>query len=230
MITPTSLAEQGLVRAYLTIVQPTVEEPEVPLRFNPTDYTLSKANNFADIAIPGLESPPIQFVRGAAETLSVTFLVDTSDTLEDVRARYVDKLRDLLRVNAELHAPPIVRFVWDRDLFEGVLESLDTKYVLFTPEGVPLRAELSAKLKEYRPVEVQVREMERNSPDVEKTWVVRRGDTLSGISAALYRDPGLWREIARANAITDPRSVAPGRELTVPALERDALARGRSGP
>lgn len=226
MITPVALAGQGLVKAYLEIEQPRVDDPVVPLRFNPTEYQVQKANNFAEIGIPGLESPPLQFVRGGAETLSVEFLVDTSDTLEDVRGKYVDKLRGLLRIDSELHAPPIVRFVWDTQVFRGVLESLDTTYVLFTPEGVPLRARLAAKLKEYRPVEVQVREIDRNSPDVEKSFVVRRGDTLSGIAAAVYRDPGAWRAIARANGIVDPRRLVPGTDLTVPRLE----GRERSRP
>jgi len=218
VITPTALAGQGLLKAYLEIERPQVADPVVPLRFNPAEYVLQKTNNFAEIAIPGLESPPLQFVRGAAETLSVEFLVDTSDTLEDVRKKYVDKLRNLLRIDPELHAPPIVRFIWDRDLFRGVLASLDATYVLFTPDGVPLRAKLAAKLTEYRPAEVQVREIDRRSPDVEKSYTVRRGDTLSGIAAALYRDPTRWRAIAQANGIVDPRRIAPGRELTVPAL------------
>jgi nucleoid-associated protein YgaU len=47
---------------------------------------------------------------------------------------------------------------------------------------------------------------------------VRRGDTLSGIAAAEYGDPALWRPIARANGIVDPRHVEPGRELTIPVL------------
>lgn len=218
MITPASLMRGGLVKAYLEIEQPSVPDPVIPLRFNPTEYQLQKANNFAEIAIPGLESPPIQFIRGSAETLSVEFLVDTSDTLEDVREKYVNKLRDLLRINAELHAPPIVKFVWDTQLFRGVLESMDTTYVMFTPEGIPLRARLTTKMKEYRPVEVQVRETPMNSPDVDKTYVVRRGDTLSGIAAALYRDPSQWREIASANGIDDPRRIAPGTVLNVPRL------------
>lgn len=228
MLTPLSLIGQGLVRAYLEIESPRVDDPVVPLRFNPTEYQIQKSNTFAEIAIPGLESPPIQFIRGAAETLSVEFLVDTSDTLENVRQKYVDKLRNLLRINSELHAPPIVRFIWDKDIFRGVLESLDVTYVLFDPQGVPLRARLKAKLKEYRPVDVQVRDQEMHSPDVDKHYVVRRGDTISSIAGALYRDPTLWREIARANDIDDPRRLAPGRELRVPALDRRRRALERA--
>lgn len=218
MLNPVNIAGQGLVRAYLEILEPRVKDPIIPLRFNPTEYQLQKANNFAEIAIPGLESPPIQFVRGASEKLTAELLVDTSDTLEDVRTRYVNKLRGLMRLNGELHAPPIVRFTWDTQVFVGVLESLNITYVLFTPDGVPLRAKLSAALKEYRPAAVQVKENPTFSPDLEKNFVVRRGDTLSTIASAVYRDAGLWREIAKANQIQDPRVLAPGRVLTLPRL------------
>jgi nucleoid-associated protein YgaU len=217
MITPFSALE-GLVQAYLEILVPSVDDPIVPLRFNPSEYQLQKANTFAEIGIPGLESPPIQFVRGAAEKLTAEVLADTSDTLEDVREKYVNKLRDLMRINGELHAPPIVAFTWDTQIFKGVLESLNITYVLFTPDGIPLRAKMSIVLKEYRPAAVQFKESPKFSPDTEKSFVARSGDTYSGIAALVYRDPGLWREIARASAIADPRTLPPGTVLTLPRL------------
>jgi hypothetical protein len=188
LFTPLDAAGRDIALAYLEIIRPQVSDPLIPLRFAPTEYQLQKSNSFADIPIPGLESPPIQFIRGTAEKLVTEVLVDTSHSLEDVRVRYVDKLRNLLRINSELHAPPIVSFTWDSQVFVGVLESLNTTFTMFTLEGVPLRAKLAITLKEYRPAAVQVKEP-RHSPDVEKTYVVRRGDTLSGIAAMAYRDP-----------------------------------------
>lgn len=218
MLTPVNIAGQGLVRAYLEILVPTVDDPIIPLRFNPTEYQLQKSNNFAEIAIPGLESPPIQFVRGSSEKFTAELLVDTSDTLEDVRKRYTDKLRNLMNINADLHAPPIVRLMWDDQLFKGVVESLNTTYTLFTPDGVPIRAKLSLTLKEYRPVEIQVKENPKSSPNVEKSHTVRRGDTLASIASLAYNDPTRWREIALNNGILDPRRLAPGQVLNLPRL------------
>lgn len=217
-MTPLSAVRQGLVPATLEILSPKVPDPRIPLRFNPSEYQLQKSNNFAEIGIPGLESPPIQFVRGAAEKLSLELLADTSDTLEDVREKYVNKLRNLMRLNAETHAPPIVAFTWDAQVFKGVLESLTITYVMFSPDGVPLRAKLSVTLKEYRPAAVQFRESPTFSPDFDKTFVVRRGDTLSGIAGQVFRDPGRWREIARANDVVDPRRIRPGDALRIPKL------------
>jgi hypothetical protein len=220
METPITSAGQSLQRAKLVIESPSVAEKDkvIEFRFNPTEYQLQKANNFAEIAIPGLESPPIQFVRGNNEKLSVELLADTSDTLKDVREIYVNKLRNLLNIRSESHAPPIVNFVWSRKEFRGVVESLNVTYTLFSPEGTPLRAKLSLTLKEYRPVEIQIKERPKTSPDLEKTWIARRGDTLTSIASAVYRDAGVWRAIAEANNIQDPRRLEPGRVLKLPRL------------
>jgi hypothetical protein len=218
MTTPASSAGQSLQRARLVIESPVTGDNVIPFRFNPTEYQLQKANSFAEIAIPGLESPPIQFVRGNCEKLSVELLADTSDTLEDVREVYVNKLRGLLKIKSESHAPPIVNFVWSTNEFRGVVESLNVTYVLFSPEGVPWRAKLSLTLKEYRPVHIQLKDTPKTSPDLEKTWVVRRGDKLSSIAAAVYRDASAWRAIAKANEIQDPRTLAPGKVLTLPRI------------
>lgn len=216
---PAALAGQGLKRAYLEILVPKVDDPIVPLRFNPTDYKIEKKNQFAEVAIPGLGSSAIQFVRGESERLSVTdLIIDTSDSLDDVRTSFVNKIRSLMDIRSELHAPPVVRLTWSGEVFQGVVERLDATYVLFRPDGVPLRAKLSMTLLGSQPVEVQVKAQPKNSPDVEKTWVARRGDTLAGVSAAVYADPRLWREVARANGIADPRRLRPGTVLTVPRL------------
>jgi hypothetical protein len=218
MSTPVSSLSQNLQRARLVIESPKVADNVIEFRFNPTEYQLQKGNNFAEIPIPGLESPPIQFVRGNAEKLTVELLADTSDTLKDVREVYVNKLRNLLKIRSESHAPPIVNFVWSKNEFRGVIESLNVTYVLFSPEGIPLRAKLSLSLKEYRPVDIQLKDAPKTSPDLEKTWVVRRGDKLSSIAAAVYRDAAVWRDIAEANEIQDPRILNPGTVLTLPRI------------
>lgn len=213
---PTSSAGQT-VRAQLQIIRPSDPVP-IPLRFNPTEYQISKANTFAEIAIPGLEAPLIQYVRGDSEKLSLEALVDTSDCLDDVRVRYVQRLRDLMSIDAQEHAPPLVAFVWDRPVLTGVLESLSVSYVLFTPDGIPLRAKLTMALREVRSAAAQAAATPQQSPTVEKRWVVRRGDTLASISQALYRSPAFWRELAAANGIADPRRLQPGQVLTAPRL------------
>ena len=189
MLTPFDLMRQGLTKAYLKIEQPRLPESQslIPVHFNPTEYVLTKSNKYDDDEIPGLETPPVKFVRGNGETLSTELLVDTSDTLEDVRKKYVDKIRGLMNIQNDLHAPPIVRLVWDKDVFRGVLDNLVVTYVMFRPDGVPLRAKCGISMKEFRTVEEQLKERPRRSPDVEKSYTVARGDSLGSIAFKLFR-------------------------------------------
>ena len=220
MSTPVQSTNPELVRALLLIEQPVLPEDErrIPVQFNPTEYQLQKQNTFAEIPIPGLETPPIQYIRGASEKLTTELLVDTSDTMEDVRELYVARIRGLLDIQSELHAPPIVQLIWDTDVFRGVVESLSVTYTMFRPDGRPVRAKLQLALKEYRPVEVQVRERPKLSPDFDKTYRVVAGDTPSGVAGKVYRKPGEWRAIMVANGIVDPRRLEPGTVLAIPKL------------
>lgn len=221
MSQPINFMGRDFAEATLTIVEPTEDAAEIKLHFNPSEYKIKNENTFAEIPIPGLASPPLQYVRGVARVLSMDLLADTSDTLKNVQTEKVQPILNLLEQKKKLHAPPIVRFDWDKkEIFTGVVTSLEVTYVLFHFNGTPLRAKLALAMKEYRAVKVQLREKQKQtSPDVEKRYVVRAGETLSSISAAVFRDPAHWREIAVANDITDPRSVAPGTVLTVPRLE-----------
>ena len=219
MSLPINFLGREFAEAKLRIVEPTEAKADIPLHFNPSEYKLKKENTFAEVPIPGLESPPLQYVRGGARVLTMDVLVDTSDDLSNVREKYVSKIEKLLAQNEKLHAPPIVEFAWAEQVFRGVLQSLEVNYTLFHSDGKPLRAKLSLSLKEYRPVDVRLKSDKLTSADVEKRYVVRAGETLSSVSAAVFRDPARWREIAVANGITDPRRIEPGTILTVPRLE-----------
>ncbi|MFE2216580.1 LysM peptidoglycan-binding domain-containing protein [Streptomyces canus] len=207
--------------AHLRIVRPAPPQPDagiVHLRFNPTEFQLSKANTFAEIPVPGLETPPLQYVRGGAETLKFDALVDTTDTSDDVDSVYVARLRGLMAKTESEHAPPVVEFVWGSTRFRGVVDSLGVTYLLFRADGSPVRARVSVSLKEHRTAAEQRNNPPGSSPTVTKTYAVRRGDTLSSVSQAVYRSPRHWRVLAAANGISDPRRLEPGQLLTVPPL------------
>ena len=225
--TPVNAAKQGFdKRAHLEVVKPANYEPkEIPLIFNPTEYVVSKQNTFQEIPIPGLNAPPIQFVRGGSEKLTFEAMLDTSDDMSDVR-KWVKPLRKLLAISPEVHAPPVVKFKWEDFEFVGVIESLNITYTLFAEDGYPVRAKCSFGLKQYTTVAEQRAETQKQSPDVEKTYVVVRGDTLSRIAEQAYGDPAPWRQIAKANHIADPRVLEPGQVLTIP--RRGARSRVRT--
>lgn len=50
-----------------------------------------------------------------------------------------------------------------------------------------------------------------------RSYIVKAGDLMTGVSFKVYGTTSRWREIADANALRDVRALQPGRELIIPA-------------
>lgn len=61
-------------KAYL---ENTKTKAKVAFLFNPNELTIEKANQFAEVSIPGLPSSTFQFVKGGARTLNLNLFFDT---------------------------------------------------------------------------------------------------------------------------------------------------------
>ena len=212
----------GLVRATLKNVSKTDQKP-IPVQFNPTEYGIDSGAAFAELQVPGLRTPILQFVRGEGRTLSLELFLDGTDTRaggkpgDSVDDR-LKELRQFVEIDPDLHAPPVCLFEWKDVKFTGVVTSFKEKYSLFAESGKVLRARVTLTLKSYEAVEVQLRDIKPSSPDRTRVRVVREGETLAAISAEVYGDPRLWRVLAEANGIDRPRFVTAGTSLHVPAL------------
>lgn len=133
--------------------------------------------------------------------------------------KYTEEVANLLRIDRELHRPPICLLIWGRfDIFEGVLTDLTQQFTLFQPDGTPVRATLTCSFLQYKSAAQTFKELDLHSADVPKTRTVRRGDTLSSIAAEEYNDPNLWRDIATANGLHNPRALTTGQVLRIPKL------------
>jgi len=185
--------------------------------FNPEEYSLNKDNNFASQAIPGLSSPILQFVHGNVRTLEMELFFDTTDQRSDVRDQ-TQKITDLLKIDSDLHAPPVLQVAWGSLQLRCVLVRANQKFLKFLEDGRPTRARVTVSFNEFIDPEREAKEVNRQTADFTKIYTVVRGDTLSGIAMRYYSDPSLWRPIAIANDIDDPRRIAPGQQLQVPSL------------
>jgi nucleoid-associated protein YgaU len=96
--------------------------------------------------------------------------------------------------------------------FTGVVTQLTQRFDLFLADGRPVRANLTVAFTEY--LDPMKDELE-NDPEF-TTRLVKRGDTLSSIAGEVYRDPTMWRVIAEANQLDDPRQVPVGLRLNIP--------------
>jgi nucleoid-associated protein YgaU len=223
----------AMTKAMIEILEPSVDpsrglQPVFYVQFNPTDYTRVKGAQIAEINIPGIDSPILQFVRGQNEKLTLDLFFDTTaqgmvDPAVDVQT-LTAPFYQLVKIQPTTHAPPRLRFTWGQSLsFKAIVESISQKFTLFSPGGTALRATLSVTFREYKTLDEQIAEMKLQSADHSKSTVIRRGDTLSGIAAKTYGDPTRWREIADAPenkvAAADPLHLVPGATLTIPPLD-----------
>jgi hypothetical protein len=201
--------------------------PVIPVLFNPPEYTITKGAQIAEIAIPGIDAPILQFIRGQTRTLALELFFDGTrigSSLArpgDVRL-LLEPVVQLGRIQPNTHAPPRIRFIWGVGLwFRGIVDSIQQKFTLFTPAGIPVRATLTLSIKEYKTLEEQLKELNLQSADHTKRRVVRRGDMLDRIAFEEYGDARKWRLIADRNAdlVPDPRRLTPGIELEIPAIE-----------
>jgi hypothetical protein len=197
---------------------------EFTVMFNPEEYTLSKDNNFASQTVPGLGSPLLQFVNGNLRTLEMELFFDTYLPLtteakppRDVREE-TQKIVDLLKIDSEFHAPPILEVSWASLFFRCVLARVSQRFILFVNDGRPVRARLTVSFSEFIDEEREAKEVNRQTADFSKAHTVIQGEDLSQIAGRFYGDPQLWRPIAISNGIADPRAIATGEILRIPSL------------
>ena len=201
------------------------KEAIVTVMYNPKEFSIDSSTQFQRSAMPGLQTPVTQFVSGQTQTLSLDLFFDTYEQKTDVRAHTV-KVTNLLKINREIHAPPVCRFEWGVPLsleigvfFQGVFDKVTQKFTMFLESGIPVRATLSVSISEYRTIKEQLKHIKFESPDHTKVRVLKLGEHLWYLAEQEYGDPAQWRVIAEKNRISNPRLVPAGTELIIPPLE-----------
>jgi nucleoid-associated protein YgaU len=239
----------GLQRAKIRFVTPLMERPSAPreieVKFNPNEYSIARNINYADVPIPGIANPVIQFVRGETQTLSLELYLDASDRVPDLAATAAATaaatttapggapgqtpvyrgleaelavLRLIVTIDSGLHAPPVIEFAWGNLAFRGVVASYTERFQMLDENGYALRARIALTLKQYVPPLIQAQALALRSPDRTKTRTVREGDRLDMIAVDEYGDSSRWSVIAAANKLARPRVLVPGAVLVIPPL------------
>jgi hypothetical protein len=189
----------------------------IEVMYNPEEYKLETGNNFAEVAIPGLAAPPVQYVRGKARTLTMELFFDTYELGVDVR-QYLGKITSLLDQLPDTKAPPILLFSMGQFNFNCVLADAGQRFTMFLRDGTPVRAVLSARFQEFVSVDFAVQSGIFIGPPT--LFNMGASQRLADIAAQLLGDPTRWREVAEKNGIDDPFHVAAGTSLVVGTTRR----------
>lgn len=221
----------SLERAEIEILNGKHKGEIIECRFNPPEYSTEKSVTYGELQATASGANIQQFVEGSATRLSMELFFDTSEEQADVRPDYVDKFDILTEIDPELHAPPICRFIWGKGIdFTAIVESVEKRFTMFLPSGIPVRARVNVAFTEYKTAEYHTSEISPESTDVTKAWTVTEGDTLWLIASREYGSASYWRTIAEANDIDNPRVLTPGEVLELPPLESSMYTRTRHRP
>jgi nucleoid-associated protein YgaU len=214
---------QELAKAKIIPREGNYANQEIPVLFNPTEYSLELSNRYQKSSPPGLSSPIIQFVNGEADTLSMDLYFDThTDGADRPVNEVTDKIASLMRIDSKTHAPPRVRFHWGPIDFVAVIERISQKFTMFRADGMPVRATLNVSFTQYKTLAEELNDPARESSDKTKRRVMSADDSVWLLAQREYGDIRLWRHIAVASGLDDPRSIEPGDVLIVPQLDDSA--------
>ena len=205
----------------------------IKVLFNPNTYSITKTVAWAAASAGASaagkterlrNAPALQFGGGGGRSLSLELFFDTTEETDDAKKdvrNLTNQIVKLTRIVRDLtpQRPPTCVVSWGEATpagsdfpFTGVVNSLTQRFSLFLPDGRPVRANLTVGFTEY----LDPTKDELDTDPEFTTRLVRRGDTLSSIAAEVYRNPTMWRVIAEANHLDDPRRIAVGVRLNIP--------------
>jgi hypothetical protein len=199
--------------------------PTLECYFNPTEYSISKSNEWKYKTVTGTSFSPPEFGGGQPRQIELNLLFDQTFPPYTMSVREsTAALLDMMEVpsgktgGSPTAVPPFVTFEWGRLVFKGACVSLSVTYKLFEPNGDPLRADVKLSLKQAEEAQQGQNPTTRAAAGY-GVHRVRDGDTLPSISYQAYGDATKWRLIAEANGVDNPLHLRRGRALSLPRLD-----------
>jgi LysM repeat protein len=205
----------------------------IPVYFNPTEYSVSKSNEWKYEKVTGKAFGKMQFGGGNPREVTLSLLLDASLLGKDAHVRGVtNELFRMMEIKGgggaggAKSAPPFITFTWGSEqTFKSVCTQLTVAYKLFRPNGDPIRADVKLTLKQA--VEASTASSNGANQGQNPTTranaghgvhTVKDGDSLPSIAYSAYGDATVWRAIAEANDIENPLHLRRGRSLSLPKL------------
>jgi Contractile injection system tube protein len=198
-----------------------------PLKFeayvNPTEITLGYEAEYASQSGTGTTPGPLHFNRIKPGDLTVAFFLDGTGA-NGRKVVVQDQIRQFAVTtgyDGNKHEPRFLKIAWGKlKVFRCKLKSASTVYKLFTANGIPLRAVITAVFTEAVDAQTSEGMAGNQSADLTHVRLVKAGDTLPGLCQSIYGEPRLYLEVARANSLDNFRALQAGTRLRFPPLAK----------
>ena len=190
---------------------------------NPNEITISYELEWDAAQGAGTTNSRMNFKKAKPGDLALTFFLDgtgASGRPADVQ-QMVEQFQTVTGYSGDIHRPNYLKVMWGTlQVKRCVLKSASIVYKLFKPDGVPLRAVITANFSDNSDDKTRVAMSQDQSSDLTHRRVVKAGDNLPGLCEAIYGDPRLYLRVAAANGLDDFRALAPGSVVFFPPLEK----------
>lgn len=190
---------------------------------NPNEITISYEIEYETASGAGTTNSRMEFKKAKPGDMSLTLFLDgtgANGRACDVQAK-VEQFQDVTGYNGKIHRTSYLKIGWGTlKIKRCVLKSASIAYKLFKPDGVPLRAVITAAFIDNSDDKTRVAMAQDESPDLTHFRLVKAGDTLPMLCHEIYGDPGMYLRVARANELDDFRELVPGTRLRFPPLEK----------
>src|ERR1044072_78207 len=213
-----------VIRPFLNQKQDQRAGEDFTIPVNPESYSQAYKVELKDKPAGGNQGSAPEYKFTSPEELKLEFTLDNTGTIEGnvydgtpVPKQVEKLLATVYKMQGEAHRPSILKIQWGSFFtFDCVLSSLDINYVLFKPNGEPLRAKVSASFKQYTEPQIRTRQENKKSPDLTRVIKVADGDTLPNLSYKSYGTPKYYPQVAYANKLMSIRTLRTGDDLVFP--------------
>ena len=215
--------EKLLIKAYEKADYSGSPVSEFESFINPNEITLAYELEWDAAQGSGTTGSRMNFKKMKPGDMSLTFFIDGTGA-SGVKADVQEKIQQFQTVtgyNGNIHRPNYLKVVWGTlQVKRCVLKTASIAYKLFKPDGIPLRAVITAAFADNSDDQTRVALAQDSSPDLTHVRLVKAGDTLPALCYGIYGDPSYYLEVARANGIDDFRRLTPGTRIVFPPVEK----------
>lgn len=196
---------------------------------NPAEITLGYEVEYDGAGGAGSTGSRMEFKKIKPGELQLSFFVDgtgANGREADVREQ-VAKFQEVTGYNGHIHRTHYLKVAWGTlQIKRCVLKSASIAYKMFRPDGVPLRAVISATFTDNSDDATRVAIAQDQSADLTHLRLVKAGDSLPRLCEEIYGEPRMYLEVARANGLDNFRALRPGVRLAFPPLDTRPLPAG----
>ncbi len=194
---------------------------------NPSEITLAYEMEYDAAQGAGTTGSRMNFKKVKPGDLALSFFLDGTGVNPPKPGapasvqEMVQSFQMVTGYNGSIHRPNYLLVAWGTlTVKRCVLKSASIAYKLFRPDGVPLRAVITANFTDQSDDNTRVALAGDESPDLTHLRLIKAGDSLPVLCQQIYGDAQMAPLVARANGLAQMRAVAAGTRLYFPPLRK----------